>query len=375
MALQTDIIVRNFFRLILAGAFGQERQIEPMSAWKWKRLYHYSVINGVAAIVANGLSLCRNQFFAQQTGEMAETWQKAISQTQEASRRQNMIAAELLGLYAHRQLRPILLQGQALACLYVQPDYRSPDEAITIFFPFATQGAKADGWAKEHGSDVDEQTKHVLMFRYQDIVVRHRHNLLQMANALHNRALQNIVQKEMRESAPTFLQTCDTRVETLSPTLTLLHLLLSIATSMLNAGVAASQLVDLGLYLRKLGDRVDYVKLQDWLSAIGMQRMASLAGTMLIQMLDFSADEIPFLTTRPEASVVMAVTDDLFSLQKSRGGQWYFEQGDGIFVGTKHSSAMLWQVHHSARYITYCPAESISNFFSSFVHSLSHIEE
>lgn len=34
-----DIIQRNFLKLLKCGAFGQREQLEPMSAWKWKRLY------------------------------------------------------------------------------------------------------------------------------------------------------------------------------------------------------------------------------------------------------------------------------------------------------------------------------------------------
>ena len=36
---------------------------------------------------------------------------------------------------------------------------------------------------------------------------------------------------------------------------------------------------------------------------------------------------------------------------------------------------MFSHVRRSARYFHYYPSESLTNFFASFVHSLSHIEE
>jgi hypothetical protein len=36
---------------------------------------------------------------------------------------------------------------------------------------------------------------------------------------------------------------------------------------------------------------------------------------------------------------------------------------------------MLWSVRRSAKYFRYYPTETVTNFFTSFAHSLSHIEE
>ena len=34
-----DIVKRNFFRLLRSGAYDSDEQIEPMSAFKWQKLY------------------------------------------------------------------------------------------------------------------------------------------------------------------------------------------------------------------------------------------------------------------------------------------------------------------------------------------------
>jgi hypothetical protein len=60
----------------------------------------------------------------------------------------------------------------------------------------------------------------------------------------------------------------------------------------------------------------------------------------------------------------------------TRSHDWYFSQdANSIFVHNSNTSAMFSHVRRSARYFRYFPSESVTNFFASFVHSLSHIEE
>jgi hypothetical protein len=60
----------------------------------------------------------------------------------------------------------------------------------------------------------------------------------------------------------------------------------------------------------------------------------------------------------------------------TRSRDWYFQQGeDNFFVHNTNSTAMFWYVKRSARYFKYYPSETLTNFLSSFAHSLSHIEE
>ena len=60
-----DITTRNFFNLLRAGAFNEKVEIEPMSAWKWRQVYHYSLMHGVSAIVYDGIMQCQHLFFLQ----------------------------------------------------------------------------------------------------------------------------------------------------------------------------------------------------------------------------------------------------------------------------------------------------------------------
>ena len=72
-----DIIQRNFLRLLKCGAFGQREQLEPMSAWKWKRLYQFSQMHDVTPWVYEGIKACANDFFLQIHSEQMGQWRES----------------------------------------------------------------------------------------------------------------------------------------------------------------------------------------------------------------------------------------------------------------------------------------------------------
>ena len=64
---------------------------------------------------------------------------------------------------------------------------------------------------------------------------------------------------------------------------------------MLNRGINLDAIIRLGQFLRNKGDKVDFLKLEKWLSALHLQRMAQLQGSILIAVFGFEKDEIDFV--------------------------------------------------------------------------------
>lgn len=374
-----DITTRNFFRLLRAGAFGDEVEIEPLSAWKWKRLYQLSIVHHVSALVFDGICRCQDQFFLQLPEGLYEAWRKATLEAEEENRHIASETAALFSTLGTLQLRPILLKGQSMSTLYDQPYHRMPGD-IDIFFPFDTQGQKADQWALDYGEEVEIIDKRQLTYHWNGVKVEHHHRMQRLTNKLLEHLLQGIVEQEMRETQAAYVTIDHARIETVPPTLSLLLILLRIARYVLSDGISLKQIVDLGIFLRKQGDRADYVKLQQWLQRLKMERMARLAGAMLTGLLGFADDEIPFVegvtgsegATKSDLSLIMK---EIASLGQPHRSEWNFQQADSIFVHTTNTTAMFWQVRHSARYFRYCPSESLTSLLYTFAHSLSHVEE
>ena len=61
-----DIVLRNLQRLVFSDAGNQEREaIEPMTEWKWNKLYQLANQYGVGAWVADGMRVYADDFFLQ----------------------------------------------------------------------------------------------------------------------------------------------------------------------------------------------------------------------------------------------------------------------------------------------------------------------
>jgi hypothetical protein len=102
-----NIIERNFFRLLRAGAFGLEEPIEPLSPWKWNRLYQLSAMHDVAPVTYKGIEQCRNQFFLQVPEELLQQWSRSTSHDDDEDN--DLLATDhLTNPVLNRQLQDIL---------------------------------------------------------------------------------------------------------------------------------------------------------------------------------------------------------------------------------------------------------------------------
>ena len=272
-----NITERNFFRLLRAGALGTEEQIEPLSAWKWRRLYQLAVMHDVEDLVRRGIDRCATQFFVQVPEKLLAEWD-------------------------------------------------------------ATQA--------DNNSETDEGEVNTLL------------EADHLTNPLLNHRLQAILDEE----------------GTTTETRQLLMMLVGVVRFIMNAGIPVKRMAELAIFLRHQGQKVDFVKIGEWTDQLKLRPMLQLTGALLTRLMLLEADEVPFMTPESDA-VTEKRMREILKLKNSHPEEWYFSQGKNIFVHTSNPSAMLWHCRRSARYFHYYPAETMTNFFASFAHSLSHIEE
>lgn len=276
-----DIIQRNFFRLLRSGAYHDQDDIEPMSAFKWNKLYQLTVMHNITPFVYDGILRCKNNFFLHLTDKQKQDWEKAVA------------------------------------------DYR----------------------VKEKRQSDQEEDEFLRPDR--------------LTNPLLNRRLQAILDDE--HSDLTSRQ--------------LLLILLRVVRHLFNEGMPIRQLTELAIFLRSNSQRINFDVVGQWIERLQLTQMAQLSGEFLIRLFNFEEADIPFLKGRKEKGIER-IAKELIEFTDTRSQDWYFSQEDGgIFVHNTNSSATFSHVRRSARYFKYYPSESVTNFFSSFIHSLSHIEE
>lgn len=155
----------------------------------------------------------------------------------------------------------------------------------------------------------------------------------------------------------------------------LLLLMISIVRHIFNEGMPIRQLLKLAIYLRQDGNKVDFDMLMKWINSLSLSPVCQLEGQFLILLYGFHAEDLPFMQEKKDKRVEQ-IAQELLEFTNTRSHDWYFSQdANSIFVHNSNTSAMFSHVRRSARYFRYFPSESVTNFFASFVHSLSHIEE
>lgn len=275
-----NIIQRNFFRLLRSGAFESKEQIEPMSVYKWQKLFQLSLMHDVAGFAYDGLMRCKDQFFVHLTDSQWKQWENTINDMR-----------------------------------------KSP-----------------------HNYDGED-----------DEFLRADH----LTNPILNRKLQSILDDENSDIKSRQM----------------LLMIIRVSRHILNEGLPVRQLIELGTFLRTDGNGCDATMLEQWIKSLKLQPVACLEASLLIMLLGFSREEISFVGDKDDKNLGH-IAQDLIEFTNTRSKDFYFSQDEGnIFVHTSNGSAMLWHIRRSARYFRYYPSETLTNFFASFAHSLSHIEE
>ena len=161
-------------------------------------------------------------------------------------------------------------------------------------------------------------------------------------------------------------------IDTNMDTVKLLLIIVSNVNGTLANGINLKGIVELGEYLRTKGDKVDFVKLDNWLAKLRIQKMAQLQGSVLIKFFDFEKDEVPFVRHVEPGAYSLTLRSLYYNIKDQQDIQ--FEQSQSGFVHTT-GGTMRKNLRRSMRYLSYAPIETISNFLNNFFRSLSEIEE
>lgn len=172
--------------------------------------------------------------------------------------------------------------------------------------------------------------------------------------------------KRIRENEP---QSADASVETLN----MLDIIVQATECTMTYGLSFATILRIGIYLRVDGDKIDFVKLENWLRKLNLTRMAQLEGSILIDIFGFEMDEIP-LVNKMEPSAHKIAIEALEKPIRIDIEEWKISQKSTIFLAN-NSKAMMKTVKNCMKYFFFAPVEASSNFLHRFASSLSNLEE
>ncbi len=184
---------------------------------------------------------------------------------------------------------------------------------------------------------------------------------IRLSNGIFNKKLQKIIHKEPHS--------IDTSIEAVE----ILKIIVFNTNAMLNRGISLEGIIRLGQYLRTRGDKVDFVKLENWISNLHLDRMAQLQGSILMEFFGFEQDELPFVR-QVEKEAYKLIMKTISNLVKETTVEWHFKENSAGFV-RNNGTVLRRNLRRSLRYFDYAPLETTSNFIHNFRRSLAEIEE
>lgn len=307
-----NVVQRNFLRLLSAGTFGTDDAIEAMSPFKWRQLFRLASLHDVTPMVFDGIERLKSQFHVSLPADLYEQWRKAVVEVERDNERKNEIITAVFSAMTAIRTCPVLINGQNLAQFYPAASHRA-EGSVDLYIPDEKQAQQAADWMDEHSMSHDDTDSNVTRYVFDGIAVNFHWTMRHLTNPVLNRRLQSIINKEMRCRDSYYLTVNGMRIEGVPPTLNLLMIITGITQHILSDGISLKLFVDLGMFLRRIGDKVDYVQLQSQLKKLGMQ--SNQMFQVIRDRTDLNGKEK--LETMFRESLNRSVQDDIFTVAPS----------------------------------------------------------
>lgn len=201
-----QVVIRNFIKLLSAGAFHSNNEIEEMSEYKWNQLLYIAKINNVDDFITSGI-----------------------------------------------------IYSEKLSNAVIPSNIKE----------------------KINNEIYNNETTHASQeYQYKPI----NNSIKKFSNSYLNKKLNKIIFDEVH--------CIDTSVDTI----TFLTKSIDNVNNLLSSKSYLRDLIMFGLYLREYGNKIDFIKIENWLSILKMKKIMNLIALYLITYFNFDAEEIPFYT-------------------------------------------------------------------------------
>lgn len=287
---QTDL----FFLLRLA-LWGKDNTSKDVKEIEWKTVFEQAKDQCVMGIVADSFQLLGE---LQSQGLNKLQWLGYVLQLERKNTELNGLVEKLFGKFHKMGLSPVLMKGQAFATNYPNPLRRQCGD-IDIYFKGRRECESAVKWAEKidtaaaESSDNKRERKH-FTFSIGDNVVELHYFMCLFENGDLQHRLQEIIDEEFVHDEPFFVRIEGIQIETVPPTLSVLHQVLHITRHLLEAGIGLRQVCDLAMYLRKNHEAIDADKLNGYLKELQLMKTAKALGYIMAEHLGLPKNAIPF---------------------------------------------------------------------------------
>ena len=161
-------------------------------------------------------------------------------------------------------------------------------------------------------------------------------------------------------------------IDTSINSLVLLDKLIRNINTLLDYGVNIREMADLGTYLRTYGDKIDFVKIENWIRLLKIRKICDFICCYLIVLFNFEKEELPF-SKGPDFKYINSIKHTLefnVDIIKKESRQEETDNSEEGIINPIHKPNT-----HPLKYFSFIPIEASSRFIANICKSLSNIDE
>lgn len=290
-------------RLALWGKAENSACIEDI---QWQSIQTLAKEQCLMGIIADSFMLldeCQSQ------GLNKFQWLGYVLQLERKNAQINGLIGRLFDKFHRMNLSLVLMKGQAFAANYPNPQHRQCGD-IDICFKEREDCEKAVAWAIKVdkaaalSAENKRERKH-FTFSIDGEVVELHYFMCLFENAKLQRRLQEIINWEFAHSEPLLVDIGGEQIESVPPTLSVLHQVLHITRHLLEAGIGLRQICDLAVYLKKCHNEIDGDRLNGYLEELQLMSTATALGYIMVEYLGLPKGFVPFGVNKRYADFIL----------------------------------------------------------------------
>lgn len=298
--------IDDLFALLKTALWRDGRYAADIDGVDWEAVRALAGEQCLLGVVADALDRLNDR---QCPREEKLRWVGSVMVIERRNLLMNALVGRLFRKFSAMGLTPVLLKGQAFAANCPVPLHRQCGD-IDVYFKHRGDCQKAVEWAAmvdpgaARSADNSRDYKH-FAFAVEKTEVELHYYMCLFENRRLQRRLQQIIDEEFAECEPNVVEIGGEKIETVPPTLSVIHQLLHISRHLLEAGVGLRQVCDLAVFLDRHCGEVDGPRLDGYLEELELKTVAEALGYIMVNSLGVDAAKVPFGTDRRYAGFIL----------------------------------------------------------------------
>lgn len=341
--------------------------VEWLRDCQWKSLLELSKEQCVFGILADVLATFKGN--VEVSRDVLLIWIGLVMKLEQRNIKMNRMVISLFGKMRSLGLHPVLMKGQAFAQNYPNPLHRVCGD-IDLYFKQQDDCKKAIDWAirvggyAHQGNESAWEHKHFAI-NLKGFEVELHYQMCRFENHRLQKRLQNIIDHEFAVNEPYYVRIEGEEIETVPPTLSVLHQLMHITRHLLEAGVGIRQICDLAVYIDRHCDEINADVLRRYVEELQLDEVAGALGYILVEMLGLKKEKWSLGIVADHAGFIIREIFDGGNFGRQRTA---FQRNENVFVRKWHS--MTYFVKRCLLFRHLLPAESRSYLLNKFLFNI-----